>query len=82
MEIINHYSVIIGASFIFGLTTFVLLRDGFKRSDGIILFGVMIALVVVWILLRPQSGIDDGLVQFESQLGQGRAVLLELQSQY
>jgi len=82
MSIINHYSVIFGALFIFGLTVFLLLRDGYKPADGVILFILAVALIAVWLLSRPQSGTIDGLAQFESKLGQGRAVLLELQSPF
>ncbi len=82
MEIINHYSMAISGVFIWGLLAFTLLRGGYEPKDGAILLLAAAALIGGWLLLRPQRGSTDGLGQFESELGQGRAVLLEMQSPF
>ncbi|MBC8331975.1 MAG: hypothetical protein H8E28_08335 [Anaerolineae bacterium] len=82
MEIINHYSMIISAVFILGLTAYFLLRNGYTPRDGVILIGVAAALLGGWLILRPQQGSAEGLAQLQAEFGQGRAVLLEMQSPF
>ncbi len=82
MELINHYSMILSAIFVVGMTAYFLLRDGYKSADGMILLVVMAVMIGGWLLLRPKPGSDDGLAQFQAELGQGRAVLLEMQSPF
>lgn len=82
MQIINHYSMIFSSLFVLGLTAFFLLRDGYASKDGVILTVVMVALIGGWFLLRPKQGFAEGQDQFKSELGQERAVLLEMQSPF
>ena len=82
MELINQYSMLWGGIIIAGLATFVILRKGFKPKDGIKLLFLVIALVGLWLILRPQQASTNEFAEFQAQLGQGRAVLLELQSPY
>ncbi|MBC8508055.1 MAG: hypothetical protein ISR58_08900 [Anaerolineales bacterium] len=82
MQIINHYSMLFSAVFIFGITSFFLLRDGYAPKDGVILFVVMAVLIGGWLILRPKQGTADGQKQLEAEIGKGRAVLLELQSPF
>ena len=82
MEIINQYSMLWGGVIILGLTAFFLLRKGFKRKDGIKLLLLAIALLSVWLILRPQQASTNEMADFQAQLGQGQAVLLEMQSPY
>ena len=82
MGIINHYSMMLSAIFIIGLTAFFLLRDGYQPKDGVILLVVAVALLGGWLILRPRQASADGRAQLQSEFGQGRAVLLEMQSPF
>lgn len=82
VQIINHNSIIISALFVFGFTALLLLRDGFTPKDGVILIVLAIFLFFGWFSKRPQPGTSIELDQFESEIGQGQAVLLEMQSPY
>ena len=82
MEIINNYSMLWIGIIILGLAAFLLLRKGFKSKDGIKLAVLAVALLIVWLLLRPQQASTTELAQFQEQLGGGLAVLLEMQSPY
>ena len=82
MQIINHYSMIISFVFIFILTAFFLMRDGAVTKDYYILAAVAIILFAVWQVLRPAKNTTETTSQFESTLGAGQPVLLELQSPF
>lgn len=68
--------------FILGLTAFVLLRRGIKPKDGIKLLVLAVALFVGWLVIRPEQASTNELAEFRSQIGQGQAVLVEMQSPY
>jgi len=74
--------MLISAFLIFGLIAFFLLRDGYQPKDGAILIAVAVILLSGWLFLRPQQGSVDKLEQFEAELGQGRIMLLEMQSPF
>ncbi len=82
MQVINHYSMLFSAVFIFGVTAFFLLRDGYAPKDGLILIMITAVLIGGWLILRPKQGSADGNGQLEAEIGQGHAVLLELQSPF
>ena len=82
METINHYSMVWGGLIILGMAVFFMLRRGFKPKDGIKLIALALDLLVAWLFLRPQQASATELEQFQAQLGQGQAVLLEMQSPY
>ncbi len=82
MNLINHYSMLLAAAVILGATAFFLLRDGYQPRDGIVLIVVAVVLVVGWLALRPRPGSPDDVARFQSTLGQGEHVLLELQSPF
>lgn len=82
MEIIIQYSMLWGGLFILGLAAFMLLRKGFKPKDGIMLFVLAVALFIGWLVIRPEQASTNELVEFQSQIGQGQAVLVEMQSPY
>ena len=71
-----------GGFIILGLVAFWMLRKGFKPKDSLKLMLLAVVLLIVWLLLRPSQASTTELIQFQEQLGQGRAVLLELQSPY
>jgi len=74
--------MLLGGIAILGLATFVFLRKGFKPRDGIVLLLLTIALFAVWMFIRPEQANTDELADFRSQIGQGQAVLVEMQSPY
>lgn len=82
MDLINHYSMIWSGIFVLGLIAFFLLRDGFKVSDALILAVVLVGLGVGWLILRPARGTEASAPQMLAEVGQGQAVLLELQSPF
>jgi len=82
MEIVNQYSMLWGGVLLLCLAAFVFLRKSFKLRDGIILFALAIALVTVWMFIRPEQASTNELEEFLSQIGQGQAVLVEMQSPY
>ena len=82
MELINQYSMLWGGVITLGLVTFVILRKGFKFRDGIILLVLAVGLFSVWVLIRPDQANTNELAEFRSQIGQGQAVLVEMQSPY
>lgn len=82
MVIINQYSMLWSAIIILGLVVFFVLRRGFKRSDSILLFFIVAALLAGWLVLRPKQATTAEYAHFQSELGQGQAVLLELQSPF
>jgi len=82
MQIFNQYSMLLSGIFILGLAAFVILRKGIKLQDGIKLLALAVALIVVWLALRPEQASTNELGEFQSQIGQGQAVLVEMQSPY
>ena len=82
MGLINHYSLLWGGLIVLGLVAIVLWRKGFQRKDGLKLLVLVVVLFVAWLLLRPAPASTTELTQFQAELGQGQAVLLELQSPY
>ena len=58
------------------------MRDGAVTKDYYILAAVAIILFAVWQVLRPAKNTTETTSQFESTLGAGQPVLLELQSPF
>ena len=67
---------------ILGVWAFFIVRKGYKPKDGLMLLGMAGILVVAWMFIRPQKATTNEYVQFQVELGQGQAVLLEMQSPY
>jgi len=82
MQIFNQYSMLLSGIFILGLAAFVFLRKGIKPKDGIKLLILAVVLFVTWLALRPEQASTNELTDFQSQIGQGQAVLVEMQSPY
>jgi hypothetical protein len=74
--------MVLGGMFILGLAAYVLLHKGIKLKNGIWLFAVFVALFVSWLFLRPEQASTNELAEFQLQIGQGQAVLVEMQSLY
>jgi hypothetical protein len=82
MQLINQYSMLWGGVLILGFTVFMFFRKGFKARDGIILLVLTIAIFAIWMVIRPDQANTSELAEFQSQIGQGQAVLVEMQSPY
>ena len=82
MQLINQYSMFWGGIITLGLAAFAILHKGFKPRDGIILLVLAVGLFFVWVLIRPEQANTNELAEFRSQIGQGQAVLVEMQSPY
>ena len=82
MDIVNQYSMLWAGVFIVILAAFVFLRKGVKFKNGIGLLSLVIVLFVAWLFLRPEKASTNELAEFQSQIGQGQAVLVEMQSLY
>jgi hypothetical protein len=81
-QVVNYYSLAIAMAVPVALVAFVLLRDGPKRRDWVILGGLVLALVVLWAGLHPvESTLRPG-ENFDAIVGHGTPVLLEYQSPY
>lgn len=82
VELINHYSMIWSGIFVLVLAALFVFRKGFQLNKVLLLIGIAAVLLAGWFILRPQQATTTELVQFNAELGQGRSVLLELQSPY
>ena len=82
MQLINQYSMLLGGIVILGLAVFVFLRRGFKPRDGLMLLALAVGLFAVWMVIRPEQANTSELAEFQSHIGQGQAVLVEMQSSY
>ncbi len=71
-----------GAVIIMGLVVFFIQRRGFNPTDSILLLAAAAVLLIGWLVLRPEQATTSEYGQFQADLGQGQAVLLELQSPY
>jgi len=67
---------------ILSVAAFVFFRKGIKPKYGIKLLALAVALFVAWLALRPEQATTNELAEFQSQIGQGQAVLVEMQSPY
>ena len=82
MPILNQYSMLLSGIFILALAAFIFFRKGIKPKDGITLLFLAVALFIGWLVIRPEQASTNELAEFQSQIGQGRAVLVEMQSPY
>jgi hypothetical protein len=79
---INHNSAILLGFTIFVGLAFLLVRDGIKTRDILLLAAVIAVLCAVWLAVRPrQTNLEQG-KSVLTQIGAGVPVLLEIQSPY
>ena len=64
------------------MATFMFLRKGVKLKNGIGLLSLIVVLLGIWLFLRPEKASTNELIEFQSKIGQGQAVLVEMQSPY
>jgi hypothetical protein len=82
MLFINQYSMVWSGAIIIGLASFLLLRKGITPWRIMSVLGIGVLFFGGWLALRPDPASTDNLDQFQSELGSGQTVLLELQSPY
>ena len=82
MALINQYSFLWGALILLIVVAVLLLRDGPKRTDFLILGIILVALGGLWLVVRPRATQLTNAAQVQAQIGAGTPVLLEFQSPY
>jgi hypothetical protein len=82
MQFINQYSMLWTSVILLGVISFVLLRKGVTLERGLIILGAAVLFFGIWLGLRPDQATTVDLGDFQSELGNGQSVLLELQSPY
>lgn len=82
MQIINQYSLILGALIFLLATAFLLLRRGFNLRALISLGVIGLLMVAGWVLIRPTQSENTNPAEVEAQIGAGTPVLLEFQSPF
>ena len=82
MSIINHYSILWGVAFLFGLLAYFVRKDKARKKYLGIIAGISVVLLAAWFTMRAQSGSTESASILREQIGQGQAVLLELQSPF
>ena len=82
MSLINHYSILWGVAFLFGLLAYLFRKDETKKKYLGILAGISVVLLAIWFSIRAQTGSTEAASVLREQIGQGQAVLLELQSPF
>ena len=70
------------AVIILGLAVYLVLRRRPKNRAILPIVAVAASLLIGWFILRPEPATTAVYGQFQSELGQGQSVLLELQSPY
>ena len=81
-EFINHNSFLLAALFLLVVAGLVLLRRGLQPRRLLTWGGLVLALVVVWLLVRPQAGVRQDVEIVKARIGAGTPVLVEFQSPY
>ena len=82
MNIVNQQSFTLAAIFLLGLLAFILLHDGPKWRDWLVLGLVTAGIVLLWLTIRPQASHSHSAREVEALIGSGTPVLLEFQSPY
>ena len=82
MQFINQNSLVLGAVALLAAVAVVLLRDGPRPRDFLVLSLLIVVFVAGWLVLRPKGTPDVVAGQVRAQIGQGVPVLLEFQSPF
>jgi preprotein translocase subunit YajC len=81
-ELLNHHSYLLVAVVILLVVAFLLLRDGAKPFDFLMLAALLALLAGVWWLIRPDPDSRLAAAEVQAQIGVGQPVLLEFESAY
>ena len=79
---LNQHSFLFAAMVALVLLAVFLLRDGIQGSDLVALGALCLGLALAYALLQPGESTQRQAADARAQIGQGRPVLLELQSPY
>jgi hypothetical protein len=79
---VNQHSFLLAASAALVVLAVILLRDGVRGSDLVALGALCLGLALAYALLRPGESTLRQATAVRAEIGQGRPVLLELQSPY
>lgn len=79
---LNHYSLLLAGAVILLIVSVVRLRQGWRRTDWLIVGGLMLGMLAIWLIFRPTATSATGVDEVDSQIGAGTPVLLELQSPF
>ena len=82
LKYVNQHSFVLSAIGIFALVGYWLLRDGIKPIDLIALAALLAGLLIAFFLTRPGPSTLSDAGSVSAQIGAGRHVLLEFQSNY
>jgi preprotein translocase subunit YajC len=82
MTFINQYSFLIVAVVAILLLGFYLLRKRIERSSFIAIAALVFGILFAFLLLRPGSSSSQETEDVLAQIGSGRPVLLQFQSNY
>lgn len=78
----NHNSALVLGLGILSVAAIILLRDGAKLKDILYLCLLALALLLVWLGVRPRQVLPEQGAELLSQIGAGLPVLLEIQSPF
>jgi len=82
MSFLNQYSYLIIAFMGVALLGFFLFRKNPDRNNLISLGALILGLLLAFFLLRPGPGSSQSVEEVLSQIGAGKPVLLQFQSEY
>lgn len=80
-EFFNHNSFALILGFVWVVVAFLLLRGGVNGRKLLVLGGATILLTAGYLSFRPATATGDPAQQVREQIGTGKPVLLEFQSQ-
>jgi hypothetical protein len=81
-EILNQYSFFLMAGIVIIAAAFLLFSRGYDRQRLYVWLAMILGIAVVWVVIRPQTGVSLSADEIRNQIGAGQPVLLEFQSQY
>lgn len=80
-ELINHNSAILFSIVILLVGAILMVRRGMETRRVIAFFALLVLVAAAFFTLRPAAGTNASASQITAQIGEGKSVLLEFQSQ-
>jgi hypothetical protein len=80
-ELINHNSAILFSIVILLVGTILMVRRGMETKRVVAFFALVVIVATAFFTLRPPAGTSASASEITSQIGGGKPVLLEFQSQ-
>ncbi|NIM95272.1 MAG: hypothetical protein GTO18_16360 [Anaerolineales bacterium] len=82
MSFINQYSFVITALVIIIIFAIILFRKGIEANDVIAVGALLIGFILAFIFLRPGESTLNETDEILNQIGKGKPVFLEFQSNF